>query len=295
MRSYKDAKAMAKSLRDVLAARNVSLSHSESLEIVAQQFGYADWNTLASKLHNEERPAAPSASADARVQAMLAMPSGTAEPMAAVPVVPLRDVVVYPSVLIPLFAGRPKTIRAAEMAMRGDRRVLLVTQREPQVDDPSAEHLYQVGTLANVRDVVNTPGAPVKILVEGAARARLDELHAEEHLSAHFSLLSEIQAQNGQLDTLKKSVLKRFEQHARLSGWPLRASQAQTPSSALEDILSQFSRLDAGRFADTMAAHLPLPLAQKQAVLEILDTHKRLEYVEAASKELDDARPAPQG
>jgi uncharacterized protein len=150
MRTYKDAKAMAKSLRDVLAIRNVTVSHSDYLEIVAQQFGFPDWNTLSSKPSNEEQRPASSKDHDAALRT-----SRVATPVAApvgerVPVMPLRNVVVYPGIVIPIFAGRPKTIRAAEMAMSGDKRIMLVTQRRWDVNEPTANDLYPIGTLANV-------------------------------------------------------------------------------------------------------------------------------------------------
>jgi ATP-dependent Lon protease len=307
MRTYKDAKAMAKSLRDVLAVRNVSVSHSECLEIVAQQFGFPDWNTLSSKLSNEEKRTAVSKDNDAAPR-----PTGAARRVAApsverVPIMPLRDVVVYPGIVIPIFAGRQKTIRAAELAMSGDKRVMLVTQRQWDVNEPTADDLYPIGTLANVLEewelrktaessaedmslVTNPPGVTRKILVKGISRAHVDIDRAEDHVSGYVTMLADIEAQSvGALDPLKKAVMTRFEQFARIKGWPPKTWSAPPGPPALETILGRFGSFDIGKFADTIAAHTPLRLEQKQQVLEMLDVGKRLEYVDAATRELEQA------
>ena len=295
MRSYKDAKSMAKSLRDLLAARHVSLSHSECLEVVAQQFGVADWNTLASKLNAEERQPARPRDPDTVLSPTTTAPRAPEAFLKPIPVVPLRDVVVYPGMLIPLFAGRPKTFHAAEAAMRGDKHVLLITQRRPEVSEPTAEDLYQIGTVANIKKLTHG-SAPMtwQILVEGIMRTHLDVLHAEEdHVSAQVTVLNDIQTQNGgDTDALKKAVMTRFEQYAQLREWPNKAWKTPPEPVVFAEILRWFSGLDVGRFADTIAAHMPLPLPQKQEVLEILDVHKRLMYVDAATKELEQTGPA---
>jgi ATP-dependent Lon protease len=295
MRSYKDAKAMAKSLRDVLAARNVSFSHSECLEVVAQQFGFANWNTLSSKLTAEEQRPAQPGDLDTVLPSTAMAPRAPEASLQSVPVVPLRDVVVYPGMLIPLFAGRPKTIHAAETAMRGDKRVLLITQRQLDVSEPTADDLYEIGTVANVMKLTAGPHAMSwQILVEGVMRTHLDVLHAEEdHVSAQVTVLNDIQTQNsGDTDLLKTAVMTRFEQYVRLHEWPNKAWKTPPDQPGFAEILRWFSALDVGRFTDTIAAHMPLRLAQKQEVLEILDVHERLIYVDAATKELEQTGPA---
>ena len=295
MRSYKDAKSMAKSLRDLLAARHVSLSHSECLEVVAQQFSVADWNTLASKLNAEERQPARPRDPDTVLSPTTTAPRAPDAILNPVPVVPLRDVVVYPGILIPIFAGRPKSIHAAEIAMGADKQVLLITQRRADASDPTAEDLYEIGTVARVMKLTHG-SAPMtwQILVEGVVRARLDLLHAEEdHVSAQVTVLNDIQTQNDEhTDARKKAVITRFEQYARLHEWPNKAWETPPDQPAFAEILRWFSGLALGRFADTIAAYMPLQLAQKQQVLEILDVHKRLMYVEAATKELEQTGPA---
>jgi ATP-dependent Lon protease len=206
-----------------------------------------------------------------------------------------------------IYAGRSKTLRAADVAMRGDKRVMLVVQRQPQVNDPTADDLYQIGTVANVIEeselrkgaepsvadtmpAPNAPGGTRRILVKGIARARVDMLYAEDYVSAHVTVLNDNQAQDrGDLQLLRTAVMTRFGQYAERTGWPPKAWKA--PPRA--DILGMFSGFDIGQFADTIAAHIPLQLAQKQEVLEILDVRKRLEYLDVATSKLEQAGPEP--
>lgn len=305
MRTYKDAKAMAKSLRELLAIRNVSVSHSDCLEIVAQQFGFADWNTLSSKLSNQEtRPGSKDQDTALRTGDM---PQTTGTFTERLPVMPLRDVVVYPGIVMPIFAGRAKTIHAAETAMSGDKRVVLVMQRQPNIDQPTVKDLFQVGTVATVLEewalrttaepsgvdmllVSNIPGVTHKIMVKGIARARLDIVDSEDYLSAQVTVLNDTQTQNvADLDSLRKTVITRFQQYIEASGGPAKIWKGPPEPPALADILRWFGSFDIGRFADMIAAHTPLRLAQKQEVLESLDVRKRLERVDAATKELEQA------
>jgi ATP-dependent Lon protease len=306
MRTYKDAKAMAKSLREVLAIRDVSVSHSDCLEIVAQQFGFPDWNTLSSKLSNEERRPSGSKDQDAALRTGGA-PQAAGTFVERVPVMPLRDVVVFPGIVMPIFAGRSKTIHAAETAMSGDKRVVLVMQRQPNIDQPTAKDLYQTGTVATVLEewelrntaepsgadmmlVSNVPGVTHKIMVKGIARAHVDIVDSEDYLSAQVTVLNDTQTQNvGGLDSLRRAVITRFEEYVRASGGPAKIWKGPPEPPALADILRWFGSFDIGRFTDMIAAHTPLRLAQKQEVLESLDVRKRLERVDAATRELEQA------
>lgn len=186
------------------------------------------------------------------------------------PVLPLRDVVVYPHMAIPLFVGREKSIRALSAAMQDDKRVLLIAQRAADKDDPAPEDLYHVGTLASVLQMLKLPDGTVKVLVEGSQRARIDELQVgEEYLQADITLLPEDDDQSSrEIDALMRTTVGLFEQYIKLN--------KKVPA----ELLPSLSAMDQpGRLADTVAAHLSLKLEDKQAVLEIADPVARLEHV----------------
>jgi ATP-dependent Lon protease len=289
MAIHKDAKAMAKALRAALEERHVALSHGECLEIVARQLGFADWNTLSAQQATEQGRAPRSGHPDRA--APVPVPERPQERAAEhVPVIPLRDVVVYPEIVMPIFLGRPSSVRAAELAMHGDKRVILVTQRRPEINDPAAEDLYETGTLAHVLDVTQTPNGSVKALVKGIARAHLRALHAGDPTSASVTLLADVRPEGGMgVDELRKALLARFEQYAKHSGMEAKLAQAGVP---LAGVLATFSRMDPATLADALAAQIPLQLAQKQQVLEMLDVHKRCEYLDTLTRELESASPA---
>ena len=293
MPTHKDVKTMAKSLRDALAHRNLSLSHSECLEIVARQFGFADWNTLAARLTTEGGQGSQGGTRQPDGALPQTLPDTSAGPAAErVPVIPLRDAVVYPEVMMPLFVARQKSRHGIETAMQGGKRVMVVTQREPQVSDPTPADLYEIGTLAKMLSVADTPEGNLKIMVMGIARAHLDEVQTQHHLAARITLLNDIQAQAGaDVDALRRGLMLRFEQAAKRTGTEARLAGAGTFSMA--DVLAHFNRVDLSTFVDTIAARLPLSLAQKQEVLGMLDVRKRLEYVDAATRYLDAVGSAP--
>src|SRR5882757_1045214 len=132
MRDFRDAKAMAHSLREALKAKSVSLTHSESLELVARTLGLPDWNHLAARIQSSQSEPASS----------VAVAAG-----AGIPIVPMRDLVVFPQMVVPIFVGREKTRRAIERALASDRRVLVLTQRRSADDDPQVDALYTVGVI----------------------------------------------------------------------------------------------------------------------------------------------------
>jgi DNA-binding transcriptional MerR regulator/Lon protease-like protein len=212
-----------------------------------------------------------------------------------VPVIPLRDVVIYPWMVMPIFVGRQKSAQAVELAMRADKRVILVAQRQPEVDDPASEDLYQIGTVANVLEVSPAPDDNVKVLIRGIARAHIDMLNNEDHLSARLTVLTDTQAPAGTgLDSLRMGLMTRFERYGKLSGWPLLGGNTPHASSVLAGILARFNSMDSGTFADSLAAHTPLPLAQKQEVLEMLDVRRRLEYLDTVTQSIDPPGPRPE-
>ena len=195
-----------------------------------------------------------------------------------VPVLPLRDVVVYPHMVIPLFVGREKSIEALEVAMRADRRIMLVAQKQADVDDPKADDLYRIGTVASILQLLKLPDGTVKVLVEGVDRARIDRLTPGEYYSAEIELLPDAESYDErEMDVMARSVISQFEQYVKLN------------KKVPPEVLTALAGIEqAGRLADTVAAHMSVKLAEKQKVLEILDVKKRLEHILVAIEgELD--------
>ena len=188
---------------------------------------------------------------------------------APVPVLPLRDVVVYPHMVIPLFVGREKSIMALDQAMRGDKQILLLAQKAADVDEPKADDLYRIGTLATILQLVKLPDGTVKVLVEGVARARIDRLDTADFFAAFVETVAdEDDVGERETDVLTRSVLSQFEQYVKLN------------KKVPPEVLTSLAGIDQpGRLADTVSAHMSLKLVEKQKVLEILDVRQRLEHV----------------
>jgi ATP-dependent Lon protease len=185
------------------------------------------------------------------------------------PLLPLRDVVVFPSMVIPLFVGRAKSIAALEEAMTQDKRVMLVAQKDAGHDNPDAEDLNQVGTVANILQLLKLPDGTVKVLVEGDYRAKLVELIDEETLfRCQSESLVDPDLSERENEVLVRSLTGHFEQYVQLS--------KKVPS----EVLSTISGIeDAGRLADTIAAHISLKLNEKQSVLEMINISERIEHL----------------
>jgi len=186
-----------------------------------------------------------------------------------IPVLPLRDVVVYPHMVIPLFVGREKSIVALDRAMNTGKKILLIAQQAADMDDPGPEDLYAVGTLATILQLLKLPDGTVKVLVEGGERAQVDELHVGDHFSAEITVLDEQDRHDErEVDVLVRSIIAQFEQYVKLN------------KKVPPEILTSLSGIDeAGRLADTVAAHMALKLAEKQRILEIRDVKVRLEQI----------------
>ncbi|MCY3939742.1 MAG: endopeptidase La [Gammaproteobacteria bacterium] len=186
-------------------------------------------------------------------------------------VLPLRDVVVYPHMVVPLFVGRKPSILALENAMAVGKEILLVAQRKPEVDEPQARDIYRVGTLATVLQMMKMPDNTVKVMVQGVLRARLNSLKSGKFFSAEFTTISEEAAEKDkpdEVEALRRSLLSQFESYVKL--------HKNVPPEALAGV----SGLDdTGRLADTIAAHMQLALEKKQVVLETGDPSKRMEYL----------------
>ena len=186
-----------------------------------------------------------------------------------IPVLPLRDVVVYPHMVIPLFVGRQKSIIALDKAMNAGKRILLVAQKTADLDDPQPSDLYKVGTLATILQLLKLPDGTVKVLVEGGERALVDRINVDDYFSAEVTLLNEAERQDErEIDVLVRSIISQFEAYVKLN------------KKVPPEVLTSLSGIDEpGRLADTVAAHMALKLSEKQHILEIQDVMGRLERV----------------
>ncbi len=185
------------------------------------------------------------------------------------PLLPLRDVVVYPHMVIPLFVGREKSIEALEAAMTGDKQILLLAQRNPADDDPGEDALYRVGTVATVLQLLKLPDGTVKVLVEGEQRGAVERfMEVDGHLRAEVALIDEVDAPERESEVFVRSLLSQFEQYVQLG--------KKVPA----EVLSSLNSIDEpSRLVDTMAAHMALKIEQKQDILEIIDLSARVEHV----------------
>ena len=185
------------------------------------------------------------------------------------PVLPLRDVVVFPYMVMPLFVGRAKSINALEEAMNDDKQLLLVSQREADLEEPIPEDLFDVGTIANIIQLLKLPDGTVKVLVEGQQRAKISSIEdGEKCFSAQITPIETTYGDEKELHVVRSTVLSEFENYLTLN--------KKVPA----DILNAIQRIDnVDRFADTMAAHLPVAVHHKQNALEIVDVQARLEFL----------------
>jgi ATP-dependent Lon protease len=182
-------------------------------------------------------------------------------------VLPLRDIVVFPHMIVPLFVGREKSIRALEEVMGVDKQILLVTQKNAADDDPSAEAIYDVGTIANVLQLLKLPDGTVKVLVEGTARARITRFtDRDDYHEAYASLLGEPEEDEVEIEALARSVVADFENYVKLN--KKISPEVVGAASQIED----YSKL-----ADTVASHLAIKIPEKQEMLSILSIRERLE------------------
>jgi ATP-dependent Lon protease len=199
------------------------------------------------------------------------MSDSVEQPMTNVPILPLRDVVVYPHMVIPLFVGREKSILALDTAMETGKKVLLVAQKQADIDTPTMDDIYRVGTLATILQLLKLPDGTVKVLVEGGSRINLTKVHAGEYFTADIEYVEEISEEGSrELEGLKRTVVSQFENYVKLN------------KKVPPEILTSLSSIDQpGRLADTVAAHMSLQLDEKQKVLEIAEIQPRLEHVMA--------------
>lgn len=185
------------------------------------------------------------------------------------PLLPLRDVVVFPHMVIPLFVGRPKSIKALEAAMEQGKSIMLAAQKAAAKDEPSPEDIYEIGCVANILQMLKLPDGTVKVLVEGAQRARIHHIsELETHFVADLTPIESELGDESELEAMRRTIVQQFDQYVKLN------------KKIPPEILTSLAGIDdVGRLADTVAAHLPLKLEQKQVILEIFSVAKRLEHL----------------
>lgn len=185
-----------------------------------------------------------------------------------IPVLPLRDVVVYPHMVIPLFVGREKSIRCLESAMDNNKQVLLVAQKEADTDEPAIDDLFGIGTVATILQLLKLPDGTVKVLVEGQQRAKIHQFKENDFFLADAEYLTTPDLDEKEQEVIVRSAINQFEGFIKLN------------KKIPPEVLTSLNGIDdAARLADTIAAHMPLKLAEKQQVLEVIDVNERLEFL----------------
>ena len=263
MRDFRDAKAMAQTLREALKMKSIALTHSESLELVATILGFHDWNVLSATIQSEVQPAANPGSA---IPATVRLAAENQ-----LPAVPLRDIVLFPHLNVPLFVGRAKTIHAVERAMAKDRRILVVTQRRSADDNPTAADLYGVGLIASVTDLFKLDDGTIKLLIKTLTRASIVRLVEDPFLTAEIAPFNESRAQDEEAIALSRAMLETLiaaRNIGFLSSYYDRLQESKEP----------------GSLADAVAAILTCDIRQKQDLLETGDVVARLQKILALMK-----------
>ena len=257
MRDFRDAKAMAQTLRDGLTAKAVTISHSESLELVSKMFGVADWNTLSVMLrtdHNDDRSSS------------VRQPAGST----IYPAMPLRDFVPFPGMTFPLFVGREKTMNALDHAFERQREIVLAVQKDAGVDEPDHDDVHQVGLLATLLEVVRLPDTTMRVLTQSDRRVVISRFTGESGtFQADVREISERPLADA--SELIQTAVKGFEGYA--------AKRDIRVHPASRSALDQAR--DPGRIADIISPYLVLPLRDKQVLLETIDAVARLRQVSA--------------
>ncbi|MFT4591680.1 MAG: ATP-dependent Lon protease [Gammaproteobacteria bacterium] len=197
------------------------------------------------------------------------MSESVQDSLESMPILPLRDVVVYPHMVIPLFVGREKSIQALDKAMEAGKQILLAAQKQADVDEPGIEDIHSMGTLATILQLLKLPDGTVKVLVEGVSRARIKSVLPGDYFAANIELIEDsLDDEEGDLDGIKRAVVTQFENYVKLN------------KKVPPEILASLSSIEQpGRLADTVAAHMALKLDEKQKILEIDSVRNRLEHV----------------
>ena len=201
----------------------------------------------------------------------------TAQSQNSLSVLPLRDVVVFPNMVIPLFVGRENSIVALDIAMNSGKEILLVSQKTADIDEPSVDDLYEIGTLSKILQLLKLPDGTVKVLVEGSKRIKVLNLKFEECFKADYEILTDDEYDNREIDVLSRALVSQFEQYLKLN------------KKIPPEVLTSISGIDdACKLSDTITAHIPLKLKEKQKILEIHNVKQRLEHLlEVIQGEID--------
>ncbi|MGO8908214.1 MAG: LON peptidase substrate-binding domain-containing protein [Bradyrhizobium sp.] len=256
MRDFRDAKAMAQTLRESLTTKAINISHSESLELTSKMLGVADWNTLSALLQAGQRdPETPVAQ---RLMGTVTYPA-----------IPIRDLVPFPTATYPLFVGREKTMQALNQAFERQREVVLAIQRKSSVDEPGLEDVYEIGVLAQLLEVERLDDGTLKVLTQVRRRVAVRRFVGESGaFQAEVADVSE--GPIPEAPELIRSAAKRFESYA--APREIRLSQIWPPLDQTRD---------PGRVADIIASYMALPIGDKQSLLATLDPVARLTRVDA--------------
>jgi ATP-dependent Lon protease len=256
MRDFRDAKAMAQTLRDTLKTRSITLTHSESLELVAKTLGFHDWNVLSAAIHATETVLAAKPPAQSL---------GRGAPL---PVTPMRDVVFFPQMMAPIFVGRDKTKRAIESAISGDGRLFVVTQKRRQDDDPDFTALYPTGVTADIIQRVELPNGNWRVKVSCSARAAIVRPHQGDFLAAEIEPIEETRGTDPEAFARMRRVLDIYPVYA---------------GADVPQYLYGYSQ-EPGVLADMVVQHVKVDLEKKQQALDTNDVVTRLETILAWMK-----------
>jgi ATP-dependent Lon protease len=268
MRDFRDAKAMAQTLREALKTKSVSISHSESLELIARSFGLPDWNYLAAKIQASE--AAPQLSVtpvpSSLAASMPAMPSG-----AGIPILAIRDLVIFPQMVAPIFIGRDKSRRAIERAVATDGRVLVLTQRRAADDDPGFDDLYPVGVMASVIHNTTLLDGTLKLFISAHRRTLATRPVEAQFLAAEIAPVEDTSGHSDEAVAMFRAVLEAYQRWANVDF----SAVPQGPQAGLR----LPSMEEPGALADAIAPLLPIAIEQRQQLLETADVVARLQAI----------------
>ena len=256
MRDFRDAKAMAQTLRQSLIQKSVTISHSESLELVSKMLGTADWNTLSALIHSGRHEGAPAEAA-------------RPEQPGRYPAIPLRDLVPFPIATYPIFVGRQKTVRALNLAFDRQREVVIAVQKDAAIDDPATDDFHEIGVLGRLIQLVPINDGMLKVLIEVYRRVAIRRFVGDS--DGYLADIADLrEGPIPEAPELIRQALTHFKDYAATRDLKLPHSWAS---------LEQMS--DPGRIADIICAHITASLAERQDLLATLDPVARLQKVDA--------------